>query len=98
MAGRQQTDPPLKEPEQISLSQAEEYLEKPYLAWLSTPDEFSSTTNFLAECLLEVPRLATSSSSTCFKTSSHHFPRLPQDKQDEPFRKVPVVHQLLRAL
>lgn len=91
MPGTEHTDLSLQEPEQITISQAEEYLMKPYPVWLLTPQGFVITANLLAAWLWEAPQLSNLFDLNVFEIFYRNLWRIPEYKNDEFFRKKSLI-------
>jgi len=98
MPGTEHTDLSLQEPEQITISQAEEYLTKPYPVWLLTPQGFVIAANLLASWLWEVPQLNHLFDLNVFEIFYRNIRRIPEYKNDEFFKKkIPILKRLIRG-
>lgn len=87
MPGTEHTDLSLQEPEQITITQAEEYLKKPYPVWLLSPQGFVIAANLLSSWLWEAPQLNSLFDLNVFEIFYRNIRRIPEHKNDEFFRK-----------
>jgi hypothetical protein len=96
MPGNEHTDLSLEEPEQITISRAEEYLVQPYPVWLLTPQGFVIAANLLASWLWEAPQLNHLFDLNVFEIFYGNIRRIPEYKNDEFFRKkIPILKRLI---
>jgi hypothetical protein len=96
MPETEHTDLSPQEPEQITISQAEEYLMKPYPVWLLTPQGFVISANLLVSWLWEAPQLSKLFDLNVFEIFYRNLWRIPEYKNDEFFRKkIPLLKRLI---
>lgn len=96
MPGTEHSNLSLQEPEQITISQAEEYLMEPYPVWLLSPQGFVIGANLLGPWLWEAPQLSNLFDLNVFEIFYRNLWRVPEYKNEEFFRKkIPVLKRLI---